>query len=120
MYRLSGDTSSYEGIMNSTGNPAVTSLNLTGLDTGSSYIFLVRAINAVGTGAVSLSSDEVSSRMLRYEQTRNCALPNAQGVCCVLTYTVTKSAIDDIAWHFHNLQECQSWENHFLLRILMN
>ncbi|CAM9978039.1 unnamed protein product, partial [Scytosiphon promiscuus] len=47
------------GGMNTTGSPAPTSLNVSNLVTGSSYIFYVRAANSVGFSAKSEGSDEV-------------------------------------------------------------
>lgn len=58
-HNRTGATPSSETV-NTAGSPAPTSLNVTGLTTGSVYTFAVRAINAVGVGALSVASDEVS------------------------------------------------------------
>lgn len=49
------------GAVNTSVSPASTSVNVTGLSTGSGYIFKVRAINSFGWGAESDESDEVRS-----------------------------------------------------------
>lgn len=58
-----GDGAS-EGTVNTTGNPAPTFVNVTGLITGSGYTFAVRAINSIGGGALSEGSEEVSTQLL--------------------------------------------------------
>lgn len=47
------------GGVNTTDSPAPTSVNVSNLVTGSSYIFFVRAVNSVGAGAKSEGSNEV-------------------------------------------------------------
>lgn len=75
-----------EGVVSATGSPAPTSVDIDGLVTGSSYAFVVQAVNSVGGGAQSEASVEVSHRkcmqplyylslQLRYESTpRQCLL----------------------------------------------
>lgn len=60
----SGGDGVREGAVNTTGNPAPTDVNVTGLLTGSGYTFAVRAINSVGGGALSEGSDEVGTQSL--------------------------------------------------------
>lgn len=47
-----------EGV-NATGSPAPTSVNVSDLVTGSSYVFFVRAVNSIGSSEKSEGSDEV-------------------------------------------------------------
>lgn len=58
----SGGDGASELAVNTTGSPAPTSVNVTGLITGSGYTFAVRAINSVGHSTLSEGSDEVSSQ----------------------------------------------------------
>lgn len=59
----SGGDGANEGAVNITGNPAPTSVIVSGLITGSGYTFAVRAVNSVGGGALSEGSDEVNSKL---------------------------------------------------------
>lgn len=58
-YTHTGVTPAYVGAVNTSDSSVSTSVNVTGLSTGSGYTFNVRAINSFGWGAESEESDEV-------------------------------------------------------------